>query len=219
MTLGEKIKTYREQLGLSQKELAEKCSVLDQDGKPWGQPRIANYEKGNRTPNLDDIEIIAKALNITPQSLAFDNNVTFTHVIKSYQYPLLSTIQAGMWCDINYLDNIDSDEQFEMVASQVKASDRAFFLVINGESMLSRFKEGDLVLIDPNLAPTPGKFVAAINEDNEATFKQYKQLASYDEHGRPHFNLVPLNDSFPTLSSKEHNITIIGVAVEHRQVL
>ena len=71
-TLGERIKAYREQLKISQKELAERCNNIDtkSENARWGQPRIANYEKGNRTPNLEDISIISKALNILPEVLA-----------------------------------------------------------------------------------------------------------------------------------------------------
>ncbi|WP_129582413.1 helix-turn-helix transcriptional regulator, partial [Rodentibacter caecimuris] len=42
-TLGERIKAYREQLGISQKELAERSNQLDKTNSNWGQPRIANY--------------------------------------------------------------------------------------------------------------------------------------------------------------------------------
>ncbi|MDP0125020.1 heme-binding protein, partial [Glaesserella parasuis] len=37
--------------------------------------------------------------------------------------------------------------------------------------------------------------------------------------GNPHFELVPLNQDFPTLSSMKQDIRIIGVAVEHRGYL
>ncbi|OOF72958.1 repressor [Rodentibacter caecimuris] len=216
-TLGERIKAYREQLGISQKELAERSNQLDKTNSNWGQPRIANYEKGNRTPNLDDIKILGKVLNVDPQVLAFDTNVEPIKIVRSREYPLLSKVQAGLWTGIDYLQNID--EGFEFLSTNTLASENAFFLQISGQSMETRFHEGDLVLIDPDLAPTPGKFVAAVNGDGEATFKKYKELGTFDEWGSPHFELVPLNDVFPTLSSLNQEIRIIGVAVEHRQGL
>ena len=94
-TLGERIKAYREQLKISQKELADRCNDIDNrsENTRWGQPRIANYEKGNRTPDLEDISIISKALGILPEVLAFDSNVSVIEE-KVYRYPLLSPIQA-----------------------------------------------------------------------------------------------------------------------------
>ena len=216
-TLGERIKAYREQLKISQKELAERCNNIDtkSENARWGQPRIANYEKGNRTPDLEDISIISKALNILPEVLAFDSNIS--EIKESiYRYPLLSPIQAGLWTDIKSLEGFDG---YEMIPSTVIASENSFYLRIEGKSMLPRFNEGDLVLIDPDIVPTPGKFVAAINGNNEATFKQYKELGTRNEYGIAHFELVPLNPMFPTLSSLNQEIRIIGVAVEKREML
>lgn len=216
-TLGERIKAYREQLKISQKELAERCNNIDtkSENARWGQPRIANYEKGNRTPDLEDISIISKALNILPEVLAFDSNIS--EIKESIcRYPLLSPIQAGLWTDIRSLEGFDG---YEMIPSTVIASENSFYLRIEGKSMLPRFNEGDLVLIDPDIAPTPGKFVAAINSDNEATFKQYKELGIRNEYGIAYFELVPLNPMFPTLSSLNQDIRIIGVARERVETL
>ena len=217
-TLGERIKALRNQMGVNQKEFAEMCGRLDSRERAWGQSRIGNYETNTREPSLEDIEIMAKALGITAAELAF-SNAQFTQLIKSYKYPLLSSIQAGRFTEVEHFNCIDDIEQYEMIASQIKASSNAFYLKITGKSMTPRFNEGDMVLIDPDLTPTPGQFVAAINPDGEATFKQYKQLGSIDDYDRPHFKLVPLNDSFPTLNSKEHKVQLIGVAIEHRQML
>ncbi|MCK3657252.1 repressor [Pasteurellaceae bacterium Pebbles2] len=218
-TLGEKIKEYRNKMGVNQKEFAEMCGRFDTRERAWGQSRIGNYETNAREPSLEDIEIIAKVLGINPADLAFQSNAKFAQIIKSFYYPLLSPVQAGYFTEVNLLSHTDSDEQYEMISSQVKASEKSFYLVIDGDSMLPRFQQGDMVLIDPALEIKPGDFVAAINEDGEATFKQYKQLSTIDDYGRPDFELVPLNEFFPRLNSKDNNITIIGKAVEHRQVL
>ncbi|NBI40191.1 helix-turn-helix domain-containing protein [[Haemophilus] felis] len=217
-TLGQRIKEFRNKMGINQKEFAELCGRIDKRERAWGQSRIGNYETDAREPSLEDIEVIAKVLGINPAELAF-SNAKPVQIIKSFTYPVLSTVQAGYFREINLLNSLDSEQQYEMISSQIKASENAFYLKIEGQSMLPRFQEGDMVLIDPAIEPKPGKFVAAINDNNEATFKQYKETGEIDEFGRPHFNLVPLNDNFGKLSSKTHNITIIGVAVEHRQCL
>lgn len=190
------------------------------------QGAIGHWLTGRRTPNFDDVakilEIVGAEKVILNQDGTvedFDNNAQFTRIIKSYKYPLLSSIQAGKFTEVEHFNYVDELDQYELIDSQVKASANAFYLKIAGQSMIPRFNEGDMVLIDPELSPKPGQFVAAINPDGEATFKQYKQLGSIDDYGRPHFKLVPLNDSFPTLNSQEHKIQLIGVAIEHRQML
>ena len=78
------------------------------------------------------------------------------------------------------------------------------------------FKVGDVIIIDPHIEPRAGEFVAAINGDYEATFKKYRPIGDIDELGRHHFELVPLNSDYPTLSSLKQEIRIIGTMVEHR---
>lgn len=54
MTLGERISTARNKLGISQLELAARCG--------WGASRIGNYEQDLREPTLAELRIIAKNL-------------------------------------------------------------------------------------------------------------------------------------------------------------
>lgn len=218
-TLGDRIRNRRKELKLTQKDLSLAI-------KGVSNVAISQWESNTTKPNAENILDLATILQCDiPWLLRGEgktemiSNAKFVQVTKSFYYPLLSTVQAGTFTEINLLNHIDGDEQFDLISSQVKAGDQAFFLVIEGDSMTPRFHEGDMVLIDPDLEPKPGKFVAAIDLDGKATFKQYKQLGSFDDHGRPHFKLVPLNDNHPTLSSLEHNIQLIGVAVEHRQAL
>ncbi|MCZ4058067.1 S24 family peptidase [Pantoea sp. LMR881] len=36
------------------------------------------------------------------------------------------------------------------------------------------FKEGDVIIVDPEIEPVPGEFVVAKNGEHEATFKKYR---------------------------------------------
>lgn len=56
MNIGEQIKKYRKEAGLSQKELGQKLGV--------SQQHIAQYESGKRIPKLETINKIAGALNV-----------------------------------------------------------------------------------------------------------------------------------------------------------
>ena len=108
---------------------------------------------------------------------------------------------------------------YEYIDSEIDAGEDAFFLRIKGRSMEPKFMEDDLVLIDVRRRPHPGDYVAAVNDGGEATLKRYRELGELSASGNPHFELVPLNRDYPTLSSKTQNIRIIGVAVEHRSYL
>ena len=82
--------------------------------------------------------------------------------------------------------------------------------------MLPDFRPGDRVLIDPDVQPRPGDFVAARNTKQEATFKKYR-VRGINESGQEVFELVPLNDDYPTLRSDEHHLCVIGTMIEHRR--
>lgn len=89
-----------------------------------------------------------------------------------------------------------------------------FALRIMGNSMEPEFREGDVVVIDPDVAPTPGDYVVARNHVEAATFKKYRPRG-VDENGHPIFELVPLNDDYAVMRSDQEPICIIGTMVEH----
>ena len=82
--------------------------------------------------------------------------------------------------------------------------------------MLPDFKEGDRVIIDPNVQAIPGDCVVAINNNNAATSKKYRERG-IDTTGRTVFELFPLNPDYPTLRSDIEDIQIVGVMMEHRK--
>lgn len=61
MSVGENIKKYRKLKGLKQSELAELSSI--------SRVSIGNYERGDRTPNIDTVGKIATALGIQVNDL------------------------------------------------------------------------------------------------------------------------------------------------------
>ena len=128
--------------------------------------------------------------------------------------PVISAIQAGMWAEI--VDNFQPGDAGGWLLTDIDLSDSAFALDIRGNSMEPEFKDGDRVIIDPEIAPQPGDFVAAKNGEQEATFKKYRPRGM-DAHGNIIFELVPLNDDYPTLRSDVQHIRIVGTMVEHRK--
>ncbi len=128
--------------------------------------------------------------------------------------PLISYVQAGCWTGI--VDNYLPGDAEDWLLTDLDLSPSAFALQIKGDSMLPEFKEGDRVIIDPNVEPLPGDFVVAKNGDNEATFKKYRPRG-VNEQGAQVFELVPLNEDYPSMRSDSTQINIIGTMVEHRK--
>jgi SOS-response transcriptional repressor LexA len=144
---------------------------------------------------------------------AFDTN-TRPAPMGMRSYPVISCVQAGALREITvpYV----AGDGFDVEFGDDEASRWAFFLEIDGDSMLPDFRPGDRVLIDPEVSPRPGDFVAARNTKQEATFKKYR-VRGISESGQEVFELVPLNDNYPVLRSDEHHLTVIGTMLEHRR--
>lgn len=128
--------------------------------------------------------------------------------------PVLSYVQAGHWYEMCEQATA-FDGNVEYVIAGVDVGPCGFGLWLRGQSMELFFKEGDLIIVDPDEAPQPGDFVVAKNGSEEATFKKYRPRG-IDENGQEVFELVPLNDDYPTMHSDRQHIQIIGVMVEHR---
>lgn len=128
--------------------------------------------------------------------------------------PLISYVQAGVWTTAH--DPYSLGDADDWLLTDLNISTSSFALEIKGDSMLPEFKEGDRVIIDPHIQPNPGDFVVAKNGEEEATFKKYRPRG-INEHGEVLFELVPLNEDYPSMRSDTQPINIIGTMVEHRK--
>lgn len=134
--------------------------------------------------------------------------------IGTSRIPLLTSIQAGAWKEIE--SQFQPSDAETWLITDCTISSHAFALRIVGNSMEPKFTAGDVVIIDPAVAPSPGDFVVARNGKQEATFKKYRPRG-IDAQGNTVFELVPLNDDYPTMRSDQEHISILGVMMEHRQ--
>ena len=162
---------------------------------------------------LRDLPTASRHILNTNGREKFDQNVDQAPIGVRH-IPIISYVQAGMMTEA--MDPFALGEGFELVLTDLDVSEGTFGLRIKGDSMLDEFKEGDVVIIDPAVQPLPGDFVVAKNTEEEATFKKYRPRGT-SEHGEMTFELVPLNDDYPTLNSERDHLRVVGVMVEHRK--
>ncbi|WP_428945266.1 LexA family protein [Pantoea sp. FN060301] len=203
MSLADRVKKRRLEIGIPQSEAAEKAGIRQQS---W-----ASIEDG-KTLKPRNIVGIAEALKCDPAWLM--NGGVFLPVseINTRRIPLISYVQAGELAVKSPIEALDGS--FEYVMTDMDWSQYTFALRIVGDSMEPDFKAGDVIIVDPEIEPHPGEFVVAKNGEHEATFKKYRPTTIKD--GVQHFELVPLNNDYPSMNSAEHHITIVGTMVEHR---
>ncbi len=168
MTVGERIRTLRDKLGLSQVEFATQMNVSKQTLYKYENNIITNIPS-------DKIEAAAKIGNVSPAYLmGWDNNIA----------PIPSTRKRGV--SINVLgrvaagipieaveDIIDTEE----IPEDMAATGTFFGLQIHGDSMEPRMREGDLVIVRQQDDAETGDIVIATVNGNEATCKRLKKYA------------------------------------------
>ena len=203
MTIYERIKKLRENLGMSQQELAEKVGFKTASA-------VNKIELGLRDINQTKIIAFSKALNVTPAYLmGWDNNenISLTQNIipipRMSKVPLLGTIACG--------EPILADENIEDYINMPNDIKGDFALKCKGDSMINaRILDGDIVYIRQQARVEHGE-IGAVLIDNEATLKRVyyypqKNTLILKAENTAYEDLIFTNEEL-------NNIKIIGKAV------
>lgn len=113
--------------------------------------------------------------------------------------PVLTWVQAGALRSAEDLyPYAGAAEEYLSVSVRGR---HCFSLTVRGDSMLPDFREGDKIVIDPDLAPQSGDFVVVvIDGSGEATFKRYLKKKDGEV-------LMPLNSDYtPIVLTPDHRI-------------
>lgn len=213
-TLAERLKAARKRAKLTQAQVAEKVGVK--------QPTYQALESGKveKTAFLTDF---ARVLGVSSEWLAtgegemkvsainINANVSSDVDIGFRLVPVLNSVQAGVF------NCVFDDEYDEFLPVGRNIGKCAYWLKIKGQSMTPEFNEGDYILVDPEMQPTPSDFVVALKKGcNEVTFKKYRPRG-FDDNGNEYCQLVPLNPEFPIIDSRFEPFDICAVLIEHRK--
>jgi len=222
MNISDRIASRRKDLSLTQVALAKKIGISGVS--------VGKWESGLNQPKGRYLNDLAAALGVSVDWLLTGkeggvvgmtdahplgyHNVEPAVIPQGNRVPILSYVQAGNWREMCE-QATTFDGNVEYVSASIDIGPCGFGLWLRGNSMTPIFNEGDLIIVDPDESPRPGDYVVAKNGGEEATFKKYRPRG-IDENGQEVFELVPLNDDYPTMHSDRQHIEIIGVMVEHR---
>lgn len=212
-SVGDRIRRLRKSLGLTQVKLAQMLGIK--------APSVVQWESDKTNLSGENLLNAAKLFGVTPDYILYGGEIEQSAVPNMemaqpdiHRIPVISYVQAGVWTAPNEIRECDGNMAY--ITTDLELGERAFAIVIRGNSMEPEFTEGDLVLIDPDEPLHPGDFVVAKNGEEEATFKKYRPRG-YSEDGKEIFELAPLNDDYATMRSDRQPIQIIGTMVEHRR--
>jgi SOS-response transcriptional repressor LexA len=159
--VGQRIRYFREKIGLNQTALARKANV--------NQGFLSEIERGRRRPSPSSLQAIAVALDVPPAVLIGEGlDHDSPQPLDTRELPLLGAIPAG--------PPRESPEQMEMfpVLRHLWAPDR-YCLRLVFDSMEPTLKPGDLVLVQYRAGVDPEHVqgrVCACLVDGEPTLKR-----------------------------------------------
>ncbi len=176
-----------------------------------GQPvihRMASGETDN--PKVGSLSPIAKFFNINISQLIGDEPLPSGRLPGSHnpyyrswkKIPLLSWEQAAVWPERTIPSDITS-----YVFTDAIISEKAFAVSMEDSTMLPRYPEGSVLIIEPTIKPRNNDFAALVA--NNETKMQFKQILFDGDD----LYLKPLNSDFQ-VHNIGSNYQILGTMVQ-----
>lgn len=160
MDLGKKIRAHRDELGLTQAELADKLGLT--------YSSVSQWESGRATPRTPILRQLADLFGTTVADLMGEDAVEAAISGTSRMVPLLGFAHMGEPCDEGNLA-----DEVEVPASIADAHPRGFMVHAQGGCMDNRFPNDALLLVDPDMEPVNGQPVLAETSDYGAVVRNY----------------------------------------------
>ena len=202
--IGEYIRETRKELKLTTVELAKLSGV--------SQGHITLIENGKRIPSFLIMIKLVNALEVNWESFLHDTGYINTDIEParrgfSRPVPLLSWVKAGDWAEVTGILELGGAE--EWVDTGVRGPN-VFALRVVGDSMEPEFKEGEIVIVNPNAGANPNDYVIVKNSEEEASLKQLKRYGN-------RWIFHPLNPKYEDLELKRGEFRIVGKVAEKQK--
>jgi repressor LexA len=188
MTIGEKIKARRIELGWSQQTLADKMDYTSKS-------TITRIEKGNNDVAQKNITKFAEVLGV---SIAYLMDWEEDDTPTNRKIPVLGRVAAGI-----PIDAIEEIIDYEEVDDRLASLGDLFGLKIKGDSMMPRICDGDVVIVQKQDTADSGDIIIATINGDDAVCKRLQvysnaillyslnpAYASIDVTGRTDFHII-----------------------------
>lgn len=205
-TLGEFLREKREARGMSLREAAKAAAI--------SHVHIKDIEEGKKSPSFDKVMNLLKAYMADVHEFLRETGY-LPKDVKSVQAPKIYKVPLVSWVAAEKLDNVHYGprhaEMDEWIEVDVKGPN-VFAVRVKGDSMIPEFNEGEIAIINPNLEVKSGDYVVVKNDEEEATFKQFKKYGDTSI-------LHPLNPKYPDIVMKKgERYHIVGKVVKKVKV-
>lgn len=191
MDLGKKIRAHRDELGLTQAELADKLGLT--------YSSVSQWESGRATPRTPILRQLAELFDTTVADLMGEDATETAINGTSRMVPLLGFAHMGEPCDEGSLA-----DEVEVPASIADAHPRGFMVHAQGGCMDNRFPHDALLLVDPDMEPVNGQPVLAETADYGAVVRNYTRgrstvMLTADSHSGEYDDILAGPDDEPVV--------------------
>lgn len=191
MDLGKKIRAHRDELGLTQAELADKLGLT--------YSSVSQWESGRATPRTPILRQLAELFDTTVAELMGEDATETAISGTSRMVPLLGFAHMGEPCDEGNLA-----DEVEVPASIADAHPRGFMVHAQGGCMDNRFPHDALLLVDPDMEPVNGQPVLAETADYGAVVRLYTRgrstvMLTADSHSGEYDDIIATSDDAPVV--------------------
>ena len=171
MNVGELIKTKRQALGITQKQIAEYVGVSEGTVSRWESGNIGNMRR-------DRIAKLAEILHVSPTAIMGVDDESAPEEDSAYKkrIPILGTVVAGN-PQYAYQD-IEGWEEIDTRYAPYKTGE-FFALTVKGSSMSPRMEEGDVIIVRVQDYIRAGEIAVVVIGD-EATVKEVREAPDGD---------------------------------------
>ncbi len=159
--LGKQIKFLRKEKKISQSRLARQLQVTQQ--------AVGKWETGKSTPDTDTLRRIAEFFKVSVDFLLGVDKLVENAVAMSggdYAIPIIGTVRAGY-------NALAYNDDFGVEYAKVRNPEEYFYLIVKGDSMEPRIKDGDLALVHKQSTLNDGDLGVIVYGDNEGTLKRF----------------------------------------------
>ena len=129
---------------------------------------ISDYLNAKYEPKQDKIDLMARALNVSPAWLmGYNTEQSTSRHAKGVRIPVLGRVAAGI--PIEAVTDVDD---WEEIPESMAKTGEYFALRITGNSMEPRMLDGDVVIVKRQSDVDSGDVAVVLVNGNDATVKQ-----------------------------------------------
>lgn len=180
------LKFLRENKKISKNKLGEMVGV--------NQSTIGRWESNEITPSIDNVEEVAKALNVALpdiliKDLSFDNAELIDLPSDNVKIPVLGRIPAGM--PFEAIEEEYTTDYEEIPRAWLRGGNEFFALKLDGDSMEPEYQDKDVVIFRKAPDCESGQDCCIRINGYDATFKRVKKQLNG-------IMVIPLNENNST---------------------